>query len=138
MKYLVIAALLGSISGHMLAADSMKHHRRPKRTHDNFDGSPNSVSVYDDGHNIQPMSQQEKDAHAEAKEKYANQSHTASVKSFAQKAHKHRHHKTKGHKDAYDNDVDSASPYDDSSNINGGNPYMKTLKDESVMPGPGL
>ena len=109
----------------------MKRHRKPKHTHDNYDGDPHSVSVYDDATQYPPLSKAEKDAHAEAKEKYGNQAIIPETPSFAQKksGHKHKkqakHHKTKkAHKkDAYDGDDETASPYDDGSNINGGNVY---------------
>lgn len=44
-----------------------------------------------------------------------------------------------GHKDAFDVDPETVSPYDDASNINGGNPYNQSLKnDDSGAPGGSL
>lgn len=98
--------------------------------------------MYDAETQYKPISAEEKKKRADDELKYGNQAILPSQKVFAQKKskrmHKRKHHKAKGHKDAYDNDVESTSPYDDAGNINQGNPYMKTYGDESVMEGPGL
>ena len=142
MKYLVIAALLGQISAVELSATSLRK--------DNFNGNPDTVSEYDHMHVNKPMSAEEKKAHADKKLLYGDQGYhpdglydrdnNASITALAQTKSSHKHHSKRAHKhkDAYDSDVDSTSPYDDAGNINGGNPYMKTTNDESVMKGPGL
>merc|ERR1712178_153898 len=41
-------------------------------------------------------------------------------------------------KDVYDHDQDTASPYDDAPNVNGGNPYHTAISSDAPVEGPGI
>ena len=116
-----------------------KHHARPLRTRDAYDLDPDTVSVYDDmkQHYRDPG---EKAAHNEKKEKYGAQRIHGDTRAQVSAGHRHHHHHNKHHgkKDAYDYDPHTASEYDDASNINGGNPYMKAIAGDDSPKGPGL
>ena len=87
---------------------------------DAFDGDENSVSQYDDGHKI-PYEAFKKREDKKADDLIQMQSELESfqMNTFGKKL---------SGKDAYDLDGNTASEYDDASNINGGNPYAPVIK----------
>lgn len=124
-----------------LSSSILRRHRKPKAHKDAYDLDPDTVSQYDDmkQYFINPA---DKAAHIKKRETYGAQrihgDTRAQIASSHRLHHHHRHNKHHGKKDAYDHDPHTTSEFDDASNINGGNPYMKAIAGDDSSSGPNL
>lgn len=133
MKYTVMLALLGQLSaiklGQMELAEHHHSHHHVRHNKDAYDHDPDTVSQYDHMPQHGKIPEEEKKEHKDRAEKYAGQAippQPTPIKAFAQKNSK------KHAKDAYDHSPEDVSPYDDGPNINGGNPYIKSIADVPI------
>jgi len=113
----------------MQMAEHHHSHHHVRHNKDAYDHDPDTVSQYDHMPQHGSISAEEKKEHKDRAEKYAGQAippEPTPIKAFAQKSHK------KHAKDAYDHSPEDVSPYDDGPNINGGNPYLKSIADVPI------